>query len=400
MSVDHNEPTVDVHAFDIWDDSQVQNIFDIFAEMNRTGSVTWAETYGGHWVVTGYEAVRQVGQDWRTFTSEQGVQHPPIGSENTPPITVDPPLQRSYRKLLNPFFSPTLVAEMEPAVRGHVTALIDKFIESGRCDLTMDFAEPLVPLVFYTDVVHVPNNLMGSFMEKTVVQGATPREHNAAVHEISGELVRARRDQPPLGDVIDATFNATIDGRRLTDDEIAGVVELLILGGTDTTRNVIASALHYLSEHSATREELIQHPHRIPPAVEEFLRLFGSVQTIGRTATCDTVVGSVPIAQGSKVICALAAAGRDPSEFSSPNDLDLDRRANRHLAFGVGPHRCLGSHLARLEIQVALEEVLARLPDYRLADDWHYHRKRGFIHGPESLPVTFTPGARRGPADA
>jgi cytochrome P450 len=384
----------DIHAFDIWDEDQVQDIFGVFAEMNDTGPATFTETYGGHWFITRYEAVRKAAQDWRTFTSADGVQVPMVGPTNAPPITVDPPIQTMYRQLLSPFFSPQKAEELEPQIRGHVDDLIDDFIERGECDLTMDFAEPLVPLVFYADVMNVPAQLVDDFMRKTVVAGATPREHSAAIAEVAEELVAYRRAQPPVDDVIDATFNATIDGKALTDGEISGVIELLLLGGTDTTRNVIASSLHFMAQYPDVRDELIARPELVTDAVEEFLRMFGSVQTIGRTATTNVTVGDDTIEQGSKVICALAAANRDPDEFPNPHTFDLHRGANRHMAFGVGPHRCLGSHLARLEIALALEGILRRIPDYVLQEGWHFHRKRGFIHGPETLPVSFTPGPR------
>jgi cytochrome P450 len=385
---------VDIHTFDIWDEDQVQDIFGVFAEMNAAGPATFTESYDGHWFITSYEAVRKAAQDWRTFTSAEGVQVPMVGPTNAPPITVDPPIQNMYRQLLSPFFSPQKAEALEPHIRAHVDDLIDEFIERGRCDLTMDFAEPLVPLVFFADVMSVPPDLVDGFLRKTVVQGATPREHSAAIAEVCKDLVAYRRGRPPVADVIDATFNATIDGKTLTDEEISGVIELLLLGGTDTTRNVIASALHYMAEHPDVRTELIAKPELIPQAVEEFLRLFGSVQTIGRTATAAVAVGANKIERGTKVVCALAAADRDPAEFPQPDEFDLHRAANRHMAFGVGPHRCLGSHLARLEIVIALEGILRRIPDYTMQEGWRFHRKRGFIHGPETLPVTFTPGTR------
>jgi cytochrome P450 len=149
-----------------------------------------------------------------------------------------------------------------------------------------------------------------------------------------------------------------------------------------------------MAEHPELRAELIAKQELLPQAVEEFLRLFGSVQTIGRTVTADVDVGDATLTKGTKVVCALAAADRDPAEFPNPDEFDLYRAANRHMAFGVGPHRCLGSHLARLEILLALEGILNRIPDYATEDGWQFHRKRGFIHGPETLPVTFTPGRR------
>jgi len=149
-------PDFDLRTFDIWDDEQAQHIYAIFAEMNRRAPVTWTASHGGHWVVTGYEQVRAVGQDWATFSSAHGVQVPSVGLESTPPITVDPPLQRLYRRPLAPHFSPSAARDSAAATRRHADALIDKFAGRGRCDLAADYAERLVPLVFFDEVLHVP----------------------------------------------------------------------------------------------------------------------------------------------------------------------------------------------------------------------------------------------------
>ena len=384
----------DIHTFDIWDQDRCQAIFEIFSEMNRSGPVTWTESHGGHWVITGYEAVREASQDWRTFTSTQGVQVPPVGTDYNPPITEDPPRQVAFRQPLAPHFSPKAAEAAMPRIREYVDDLIDSFVESGACDFAEDFTEPLVPLVFFTEVLHVPEYLLDSFMERFVHPGSTPRDHTAIVPQISRELVEARRSEPPLGDVIDAIFAMTVDGEPLGEDDVLAVIEILLLGGTDTTRNVITSSLHFLAQHPDLRHTLASDPSLMPAAVEELLRLFGSVQTIGRTATCAVRVGTEGIPEGGKVVCALAAANRDPAEFRQPDEFFLDRPANRHFAFGVGPHRCIGSNLARAEILVALQRVLQRIPDYELAAGWRYRRRQGFIHGPETLRVTFPPGKR------
>jgi cytochrome P450 len=382
-------PDFDLRTFDIWDDDQAQHIYAIFAEMNRRAPVTWTQSHGGHWVVTGYEQVRDVGQDWKTFSSEHGVQVPPVGPDFTPPITVDPPLQRLYRKPMAPFFSPSAARDSEPAVRRHADALIDKFIGRGRCDLAADYAERLVPLVFFAEVLHVPEDRLDRFVTKFVHPGSTPRDHTAVAPEVAQDLIALRREMPPMGDLVDAVLTAEIGGRAITEEEILGVIVLLLLGGTDTTRNVIASALHYMALHPGVRSLLIEDPAHIERAVEEFLRMFASVQTIGRTAMRDTIVGDERIPAGGKLVCALAAANRDPAEFDYPDEFDIGRVSNRHFAFGVGSHRCIGSNLARMEIKVAIERILARIPEYELAPGWTYRRRGGFVHGPESLEIVF-----------
>jgi cytochrome P450 len=383
-------PEFDLQTFDIWDDEQAQHIYAIFAEMNRRAPVTFTRSHGGHWVVTGYEEVRDVGQDWATFSSEHGVQVPSVGLEHTPPITVDPPLQRLYRKPMAPFFSPSAAKDSEAGVQRHADTLIDRFADRGHCDLAADYAERLVPLVFFDEVLHVPADALERFVTKFVHPGSTPRDHTAVAPEVARDLVDLRRAMPPQGDLVDAVLTAEIDGRPLTEDEIHGVIVLLLLGGTDTTRNVITSSLHYMALNPGVRTMLVEDPGRIERAVEEFLRMFASVQTIGRTAMRDTdVAGERNPLAGGKLVCALAAANRDPAEFDHPDEFDVDRVSNRHFAFGVGPHRCIGSNLARMEIKVAIERILARIPDYELAPGWTYRRRGGFVHGPESLEIVF-----------
>lgn len=385
----------DISQFDIEDHEYVQDIYNVFAEMNAHAPVTWAHTHGGHWVVTGYEAVRESANDWRTFSSEYGAMWPMIGEPDTPPITNDPPVQQLYRKLLTPFFTPKAAERLEPAAREHAHAIIDSFITDGHADLSGQFAEVYIPLVFYRDVVHVPEHLIDEFMHRTVVPGATPRDHSRILAELAIEFVEARWAAPPVGDVVDALINGELDGVPFTKKDVIKVATIVLIGGTDTTRNVITTALWHLAQNPDLRSQLIADPGLMPQAVEEYLRLFGSVQLVGRTVMQDATVGPARMCPGQKVVMSPAAANRDPARFPDPTRFDLFRSPNPHLAFGVGVHRCLGSNLARMEIKVAIEAVLERLPDYRIVEDQAYERRSGHIHGPEHVPVTFPPGRPR-----
>jgi hypothetical protein len=317
--------------------------------------------------------------------------HPAIGpNPHLPPITLDPPRQQQLRRLINPFFAPKVINGLEDQVRAHANRLVDGFAADGHCDLSADFGEPLIPLVFFTDIVHLPEELLAGFMARTV-GSATPDEHSQALSEVVADFVELRRRRPPVGDVVDTILQARIDGVPLTDEDVIGCVLILLIGGTDTTRNVVTSSLWYLAEHPDLRRGLIEDPVLIPAAVEEFLRLFGSVQLVGRTVTCPARFEGVDMEPGDKVVLSMAAANRDPAEFPDPTKFELDREVNRHIAFGVGVHRCLGSHLARLEIRVAIETILRRIPGYRLAPGYEFRRRRGHVHGPETLDVLFEP---------
>jgi cytochrome P450 len=267
--------------------------------------------------------------------------------------------------MINPYLSPQAVDLIEPAARTHAHQLIDRFAEAGACDLSRDFGEPFVPLVFFSDIVHVPEDLLPTFMARTVGTAHTPYEHSTALGELVTEFIELRRSTPPVGDVIDAILEARVDGRPLDDADVIGTALILLVGGTDTTRNVITTSLWYLAEHPELRAELVRDPTSIPAVVEEMLRLFGSVQLVGRTVTRGCPFAGAELAPGDKVVLSMAAANRDPREFGDPEELDTGRRSNRHVAFGVGVHRCVGSHLARMEIRVALEAILARISRLR-----------------------------------
>jgi cytochrome P450 len=239
--------------------------------------------------------------------------------------------------------------------------------------------------------VHLPAELVPRFVVKTVGTAATPHEHSIALACLAAEFVAARRAGRPQGDVMDSLMTGTLDGVALTDEQVEHVATILLVGGTDTTRNVITSGLWYLATRPDLKRRLVERPELIPKAVEELLRLYGSVQLVGRTVTTETTIGQHRMCPGDKVVMSVAAANRDPAEFPGADQFDLDRAANRHIAFGVGVHRCLGSNLARMEIRVALEAILRRIPDYRLADGYQYVRRVGHVHGPETLAVTFTP---------
>jgi cytochrome P450 len=212
------------------------------------------------------------------------------------------------------------------------------------------------------------------------------------------EFVEERRGAEPRGDVVDAIVNAEIEGRPITQEEIIGTVQLLILGGLETTAGALGSMMIRFCRHPEVAETLRREPALIPRAVEELLRLDGPFIAIARTVMCDTEIGGHQIKAGEKVIIYWASADRDESEFPDPDVFDLDRTSNRHLAFGAGPHRCAGSNLARLNLRVALEELLPRLQDLGLRDDADIHFHSTFNRAPLSVPITFTAGPRIGNA--
>ncbi|HET9555666.1 MAG TPA: cytochrome P450, partial [Actinomycetota bacterium] len=213
------------------------------------------------------------------------------------------------------------------------------------------------------------------------------------------ELIAAKRDDPG-DDLLSALVRADIDGRRLTDRELQGVLWNLIGGGLDTTTSLTALTLHHLDAHPDLRDRLAAEPALLGPATEEFLRYFSVNETLTRTVTRDTTLGGQALCRGEHLMLSWLSANRDEAVFDRAGEVVLDRDVNPHLAFGVGPHRCIGMHLARTMFQVLVAAVLARMPDCRVdREATRFYAGNPELNGVVTMPATFTPGARAGPAE-
>lgn len=383
--------------------------FAVYAALRRERPVAWTDAHGGFWVVSRYADVAQVARDDVTFSSARGITipdpAPPV--EGLPadqqlrmiPINVDPPEFFAYRKLVDPLFSPARLPHQEPDVREIVGMLIDGFIGKGTCDLHEDFAKPL-PGILTVRILGLPEADWRRYAEPfhAAIHSA-PQEGTTGVRDFYLENARAmlgvaaQRRGEPRRDVLSALASAQLDGRPLRDLEIFGIANLILVGGVETTTNAMGSAFVYLSRHPELRQRLIEQPELLPGAVEEFLRVFAPVQGLSRTATRDCEIASQPIHKGDRVLLLWASANRDEAEFPAPEQVIVDRHPNRHLTFGVGNHRCLGSNLARLEFRIALQEVLRRLPDFRVEEaGLRVQPDVGTTFGYAAIPVRFTPG--------
>jgi cytochrome P450 len=390
------------HHFDHLSPQMGTDLHEALDLMRAEHPVTWSDAWGGFWVVTRYADVLAVAQDWETYSSAQGVTVP-WGPSKYPaiPEMIDPPEHRVFKRLINAYLTPSVVGQWEDATRAIVTRLIDAFVETGRCDFMADFARPLPGLAFFDLVLHAPSdelaevNRLSTAASIPTAPGAM-EARETMLEWISG-FVEARRAAAPRDDVVDAILHADIDGRPVTHEEIVGVIQLLLFGGLDTTAGALGMTMVRFCEVPAIPATLRADPSRVPEAAEELLRLDSPFVFIARTATRDTELGGQRIAKGDKVLVSWASANRDDEAFACPASFDIDRATNRHLAFGAGPHRCAGSNLARMNIRVALEEILARLTDIRLdeaAGPVTYHS--GFSRTPAAVPITFTPGPRVG----
>lgn len=391
--------------FDHYDPALVEDPYEVFRLLREEAPVARSEAYGGVWVVSRYADVYAVAQDPATFSSAAaGVALPGMYDPARPliPIELDPPEQRPYRQLVNRAFAPATI----DALRGFITAtadeLIDRFVERGAADLAAEFAFQL-PTVVIAEIMGVPAGDQARFRDWTValLDVNDPAGAVAAVKAFRAyclELADRRRAEP-TGDLTSHLVHATVDGRPLSRDEVLGYLLELIAAGHETTTSAIGNYLLFLGRQPDIRARLAADPSRLPAAVEELLRYESPVQVLRRTVTRDVELGGQRLAAGDAVIVLWGSANRDESEFDAAGTFVEGRAPNRHLAFGCGPHRCLGSHLARVEIVIALERVLARLPDYEVVADG-VERYMGIVRSTRRLPVRFTPGTRPGTTPA
>lgn len=399
-----SRPEVD---FDHHSPALAEDPYSSYRSLQSQCPVAHSSAWGGFWVVTDYEHVVAVAHDDDTFCSGEGVALPSVGQARPLlPIESDPPRFLQYRRMLNPRFSPGSVAAIEPQIREIVTNVIDAFSARGEADLVTEFAQ-IIPARTTLRLLGLDEDEWAWFLERIHI-GVHESAHDLdrsveALLEVYAALAAAledRYERGPGDDIISYLAHVEIDGERLTEEEVLDICLLLLFGGLDTTASLIAQALAHLGRNPDDRDRLAADPSAIPRALEEFLRYESPVQALGRTCTRDTTLGGQKLEAGDKLWIVWAAANRDSKEFGEPDQLDLDRAPNRHLAFGVGIHRCLGSHLARAMARIAVEEVLVRLPDFVVPTDEVLPRfnDSSVVYGLVSVPARFTPLTPASPA--
>lgn len=317
------------------------------------------------------------------------------------PLQIDPPEHVQYRRLLDPQFSPKQMAQLEKGARSFVNSLIDGFASRGSCDFHEEFATPL-PSTMFLMLMGLPHDDLPIFLrwrDNTVRPDVAPGDFEGAarIREATGREVTeymeaaidARRKNPD-DMLLSNLVHMEMDGRSLTREELLGIAHLLMLGGLDTVTATLDCAIAYLANHPGHRRQLVDDPSLIVGAVEELLRWETPVQMVARVVKQDATIGGVDVKAGDRVAVLIGAADGDEREFDAADTVDFARQPNRHVAFGAGPHRCLGSHLARLELRVALEEFHRRIPEYRIPEGTELVYSPG-IRQTESLPIEFEP---------
>jgi cytochrome P450 len=380
--------------FDHLDPRWVNDPYPIWDELRGKCPVAHTDRYMGVYFPTRYDDVRAVAYDTEHFSSRRIVvrENPPPRIP-APPITSDPPGHRAEKNLLLPAFTPDQIKRHEPRARDICAKLIDRFAAKGGCDAAVDYAQEL-PVRMIAHMMGLPEEegeLFRKWIYEILVAGITqPAVMMRAIEESSvyfnAEI--EKRKAAPGDDIISQLAAARLDGQPIEPVRLLGSLRLILVAGIDTTWSAIGSCFWHLARHPEDRRRLVAEPELIPTAVEEFLRAYAPV-TMAREVIKETTIGGCPFKPGEMVLLSFPAANRDPAMFPDADRVKIDRTQNRHAAFGLGIHRCIGSNLARMEITVALQEWLKRIPEFSLAPGGEVTWSEGTVRGPRKLPVKF-----------
>ncbi|HEY8216153.1 MAG TPA: cytochrome P450 [Acidimicrobiia bacterium] len=411
-SPDHDlqrRPLVDI---DHTSPEYADNVQAITRDLRTRCPVAFSEQHGGYWLITDHDNCARALRDDAVFSSLHaaeeidGVRYGGVNIPEAPYqnalIEMDPPEWNVFRRVLNPVFSPPRVEALRPHVAEFATQCVDNVIETGTIDFVLDLANP-VPAMVTLLILGLPVEDWAKYAEPThevVYTRPGTLEFDKAVagqqwmfQTLYQEIVDRRAS--PRDDVLTELVTTEVDGRTLTDEELLSMLNTVINGGVDTTTSLLANAIEHLDRDRETRRLLIDAPELVPSATEEFLRYFSPVQAFSRTVIQDTELGGQRLERGDRVLLCFASANRDEAQFPDPDSFVPDRFPNRHMAFGLGKHRCIGSTLARHQFAIVLDQVLARMPDYEIdRERTERYPSIGIVNGYIRMPAGFTPGPR------
>lgn len=398
-----NRPVEDwATDFDIYDPDYTRNPAPVWNDLQNRCPMAHTERYGGLWMSTTFDDAHALVRMTEQLSNRQvTISMMPEGtdlladyhSDMTPPISNDPPRHTPLRRLILPFFTPQAVERHRAYTESVCNELIDGFIDRGRCDAAVDYAQQLTPKVIGHMLGLDPargddyTTWVRDFFEYGFADIDRRRSAMKTMQLFFAELIAERRERPG-DDYISMLIGKQVDGQPLDDRMIAKFCVLLLSAGVDTTWSSLGSSLLHFATHDDDRRRLAREPDLFPSAIEEMLRFYAPV-SVGRIAMEDVKVGDATIRRGERLMINFPAANRDPSHFDRPDEVILDRERNRHLAFGIGVHRCAGSNLARMELDVALRTWFRRIPDFRVADPDSVEWGAGQVRGARRVPVEF-----------
>ncbi|HJZ32352.1 MAG TPA: cytochrome P450 [Hyphomicrobiaceae bacterium] len=378
--------------FDHLDPRWINDPFPIWDDMRKRCPIAHTERFMGVYFPSRYEDVRAVAYDTEHFSSRRVVvRETPPPRVPAPPITSDPPEHRPARMVLLPPFTPDQMRKLEPRARALANELIDKFIARGACDAATEYAQE-IPVRLIAHLLGVPEDdgelyrqwIKGILEDGITDNSALMQAVNEMTHYFMGHV--HERLEKPADDLISYLNKTKLNGEPMQPENVIGSLRLLLIAGIDTTWSAIGSCLWHLAKTPEDRRRLVNEPQLMPLAIEEFLRAYAPV-TMAREVKKETAINGCTFKPGQMVLLSFPAANRDPDMFPDADKVVIDRKENRHAAFGLGIHRCIGSNLARLEMTVAVEEFLKRIPQFSLAGEVKW--SEGTVRGPRLLPVRF-----------
>ncbi len=399
-----DDPRIDpLTDYDIFDRGFILDPFPVMDEIRESGCpIAHTDRWGGSWMPTRYEDIVAIAQEYDVFTSRQILvtAPPPQQLESAyaavaaPPISSDPPEHHWHRRMILPFFAPQAVAKYEQGTRDLCNQLIDEFIADGRGDAAAQYAQQ-IPVRVIATMLGVPTDLSDTFtgwvrgvLEAGLTDPKVRMENRMAILDYFKAQIDDRKANPRENDLITTLLNSEVDGKKVPEEYVHGVCNLMLVAGVDTTWSAIGASLWHLAQHPEHRRQLRDNPDLWPMAIEELLRAYAPV-TMARLVDRDTEYEGCPMKAGDRVLMSFPAANRDPRQFDRPDEVILDREHNRHVAFGAGIHRCAGSNLARLELRVALQTFLERIPEFELEDPAAVTWAGGQVRGPRVCMVRF-----------
>jgi cytochrome P450 len=365
---------------------------DYVDRLRERHSFYWSD--GGWWVLTEMAGIREAMQRPDVFSNHLGGVVDPDPDYLWIPEMLDPPEHTKWRQLLAPVFSPARMTAMEGKVRQRAAELIDGFVGAGQCDFKKDFAEPY-PTTIFMELMGLPVSHSEQFMtwENAILNTSVELDPDRklatqAMHDVMGyfsDLIAQRRTAP-RDDLVSIALTWTIDGQPVSEADLLSLCLLMFMAGLDTVTCQLGWAFWHFATHDEDRQRLVGDPALVAPAVEELLRVYTIVRP-GRKVSRDIEFHGCPMKTGDVVFLPLNGACRDPKAFPDADTFVIDRAPNSHIAFGGGPHRCVGSHLARRELRIAIEEWHARIPDYRIPAGSHIREFGGSQLAIANLPL-------------
>jgi len=374
---------------DLFDPSHSERLWEVLSYARTACPVLKTDADEGYYIITRYDDLRTVLEDPGTYSSVQaGLRGVPLPM---PPLTEDPPRHIEYRRALNKYLSRSFLGRYAADVRDTARTLLDNLVPRGRFDFMTDYAIPFTSRNLARVILDDSNaeRIQRAIAIATRISSEGDPQAFFDMAALAEEFLRDRADSgSQRDDVLSAIVNGTVEGRPLTLQEQVGATMIMFTGGLDTTKAALGNIACHLAG-DATLEQRLRDPEWIKADLDEFLRYESPITFMARTVTRDTELGGCPLKPGDRVAVHYASANRDESRFEHADRLDFDRRRNPHAAFGLGPHRCIGMHFARLQIEVAFGELLSRVTNLRIPQDAQVQTAVGIVLSPEHLPVTF-----------